>query len=671
LRDGNADSKMKSLLPYRNKFHYSFIFGLFVIILCILSCGPSGDPDASGVRTPESLTQIPLPEKYSNQQGKLPLGEKDENKASQGIVEKQNRAQLEMKKVVDAKQLKSNDTNPDGNAVHRKVGDNDEKVNSKLPAIPINAYTPTSTPLKEIDSKKSEAASENSSRIVSNTPNPSSQKSLTISPTPSIQNPVVEATPFILSSDLINDFNGPEKTSDKNFPKPDPKAEITPTPVKGFSGAITHTPNPTKTPIMFKGYSGSPTPVFGGKISQTETPALTFSVPTNTSIPTPTPTLLPSLIPTMTPTVTPSPTSTPTPTPTPIPWDEIYGVAVHTSAGTSEDAKYFLDQLGLKWHVDFSSSKDLVPEGSKKLQFLGVPKDQNLWNSGDIKNIENMSDDQLKNLGIFTRTELREKAANDKGAYWYLFGEPNRYGYIDADSFATLFHYYMEQLKLGDETAKIIGTSVLNWDYTCIGCGGEYDCEDEKLKGFQCGKVWFKNLITAYEGKYGHKPIVDAWGFNAYPLDWITVPNSKLHVQVAVDQISGIRGYLDTIPEYTNTPVWVTEMAVHVGYDNYTFNYQTGFFEPIGNYRWDKMSDFLIGSLDWLEKNYAPGKLEKWFFYNTWTHKVNPSAYMGIIFFDGAEPGASLNCLGQIYKYRALGQKNYECGSSGQLLELQ
>ena len=91
---------MKTLLPYRNKFHYSFIFGLFVIILCILSCGPSGDPDASGVRTTESLTQIPLPEKYSNQQGKLPLGEKDENKASQGIVEKQNRAIKVSKKII-------------------------------------------------------------------------------------------------------------------------------------------------------------------------------------------------------------------------------------------------------------------------------------------------------------------------------------------------------------------------------------------------------------------------------------------------------------------------------------------------------------------------------------------------------------------------------------------
>ena len=107
-------------------------------------------------------------------------------------------------------------------------------------------------------------------------------------------------------------------------------------------------------------------------------------------------------------------------------------------------------------------------------------------------------------------------ASTAPGSYWYIFGEANRYGYITGARFAPVFHYFYTQLKIGDPDAKIIGTSILNWDYTCIGCGGSFICKDDSdnnifLKGYPCGKVWLDDFIREYEKLYGIKPPVDAW----------------------------------------------------------------------------------------------------------------------------------------------------------------
>ena len=68
------------------------------------------------------------------------------------------------------------------------------------------------------------------------------------------------------------------------------------------------------------------------------------------------------------------------------------------------------------------------------------------------------------------------------------------------------------------------------------------------------------------------------------------------------------------------------------------------------------MSDYLLVVLDWLEANAALKKIEKWFFFITWKDIVGESGdgYMGITFFEDREFGASLNCLGYVYRSRAL-----------------
>jgi hypothetical protein len=178
--------------------------------------------------------------------------------------------------------------------------------------------------------------------------------------------------------------------------------------------------------------------------------------------------------------------------------------------------------------------------------------------------------------------------------------------------------------------------------------------------------VWLKEFISAYQSRYEEKPPVDAWAIDAYPLDWIDTPNSALHAQIVIDQLTGLRGYLSTQPEYVDTPIWITEVAVHVGYDKWKFA-SDGSLEPVGNYHWDKMSDYMTVLLDWLEDNSAAQNIERWFFFATWKDIVNldPDGYMGIIFFDGNFQGASINCLGEVYRARSLGTGKVACNVDG------
>lgn len=160
-----------------------------------------------------------------------------------------------------------------------------------------------------------------------------------------------------------------------------------------------------------------------------------------------------------------------------------------------------------------------------------------------------------------------------------------------------------------------------------------------RLPGYQRGEVWFKELIGAYETKFGEKPPVDVWAIDIYPIDWINTPNSAEHASIAIDQLRGMRQYLDTVPEYADTPIWITEIAVHVGYDGWKYD-PFPRLAPVGKYHWDKMSEYLTAVLDWLEANGDSNKIEKWFFMITWADIVDdPDDYIGIIFFDGGQSG--------------------------------
>ena len=129
-----------------------------------------------------------------------------------------------------------------------------------------------------------------------------------------------------------------------------------------------------------------------------------------------------------------------------------------------------------------------------------------------------------------------------------------------------------------------------------------------------------------------------------------------------------MRAYLDSYTEYATTPILITEIATHVAYDGWVWNPVRASFDPTGKYHWDKMAQYMTEILDWLDANATSKNIEKWFFFTTWKEIVQPPAgdpYMGIIFFDEPEVGAPLNCLGQLYRARALGLSPVSCDAEG------
>ncbi len=201
------------------------------------------------------------------------------------------------------------------------------------------------------------------------------------------------------------------------------------------------------------------------------------------------------------------------------------------------------------------------------------------------------------------------------------------------------------------------------------------------MSGYTCGKDWVSGFISAYETRYGVKPPVDAWSIDVYPIDWTNTPNNDatkpafyrakgenmIHSDIAIHQLKNMRAYFDAIPEYAATPIWITEIAIHNGYDGWIWDPFPVKLSPVGTYHWTNMSDYLSDILDWLDANADSHQVEKWFFYKSWQDIVDNIAggYMGITFFEGPQPGDPLNCLGDIYRARSLDTAPVECDANG------
>ena len=80
------------------------------------------------------------------------------------------------------------------------------------------------------------------------------------------------------------------------------------------------------------------------------------------------------------------------------------------------------------------------------------------------------------------------------------------------------------------------------------------------------------------------------------------------------------------------------------------------------------MSDYMAKILNWLDTSANDHNYTKWFFLRTWENVENPNdgeVYIGITFFDSQNVGATLNCLGIVYKSRSLRNGNYTCTEDG------
>ena len=183
--------------------------------------------------------------------------------------------------------------------------------------------------------------------------------------------------------------------------------------------------------------------------------------------------------------------------------------------------------------MDFSYHVDAIPDGHEKLLYIG-------------------------SLPGPTPQQIQDLAQQAPGSVWYIVGEPNRRAGYGATEVVQQLHDLYTAIKTADPTAKITSPLILNWDYTCIGCGG-----------FQSGHDWVQEFRTAYLNVYGTEPPVDIWAIDVFPIDWSNLPT--VNHQTPIDQITGLRGYLNSIPEQQSKPIWITELGLHWGWDKMLF----------------------------------------------------------------------------------------------------
>ena len=320
------------------------------------------------------------------------------------------------------------------------------------------------------------------------------------------------------------------------------------------------------------------------------------------------------------PTRTATPTASPQMTPTPIPpIDDRFGLI---ASGPARD--WQIQNLGSTWFIDFDSDPGNAPAGTHKVPFIQV-----------APRTERITPERLATL-----------VAGSPGSYWYIGGEPNvaQQGNMTPEAFVDEFDYYATEIRAADPSARIMGPSILNWDFTCTGCGG-----------FTSGETWMRSFIDAYSASHGgDPPPVDVWSIDAYPLTWNTVPMTNW--QIVRDQILGFRQYLaDEVPGHSSTPIWVTELASHWAFSAWVIEDGALALPPDqeieADYLWDEMEGYMDGILGWLKVNGAALNVERWFFFKGYSdlQKTIREGYAGIYFYEEGDVGAPLNQLGEVY----------------------
>lgn len=319
-----------------------------------------------------------------------------------------------------------------------------------------------------------------------------------------------------------------------------------------------------------------------------------------------------------------TPTPAPTPTPTPVP-DPRFAVI---AAGSKAQLAYRLAELGVDTYIDYTADPATVPAGYTKVPFVsGRPGDR---------------------LPADTVTAYAQGAP---GAVWYIGGELN-VRYISGADYVAEFNYYAGLIKAADPTAKLMSASILNWDFTCTGCGDP---------NYPKGEVWLRDFVETYQSTYaGVLPPVDIWAIDAYPLTWDSLP--MIRSDIVIDQIAGLRDYLDELLLFT-APIWVTEIASHWAYDavvpvsgghaSLPNVGEPGGYDWDDDYQWAVMETYVSTIVDWLRTTGADKHVEKWFFNRDYVNVRNAEIgdpYAGLYFFEGLEVGAPLNRTGRLYR---------------------
>jgi hypothetical protein len=286
-----------------------------------------------------------------------------------------------------------------------------------------------------------------------------------------------------------------------------------------------------------------------------------------------------------------------------------------------KEAAYRMDQLAVDWYIDYTPDPRTAPSGKNKVPFVSVKP-------GKTR---------------LTPTEIATFTSAAPGSTWYIGGEPNvpAQDGISPSAYVTEFDYYESEIRSADPSAKIMGPSILNWNFTCSGCGN-----------FQSGESWLRQFVDEYSFSHGGaSPPVDIWAIDAYPLTWTQVPMTNW--EIVRDQLIGLRQFLrDEVPGHANTPIWITEIASHWAFNSWEIK-DGEIAIPDGEvFQWEAMVGYMDGIIGWLKANAAKENIDRWFFYRDWVDlsKSARVGYAGIHFFESEANGAALTPLGINYR---------------------
>lgn len=407
--------------------------------------------------------------------------------------------------------------------------------------------------------------------------------------------------------------------------------QVPPTKIPIATAAVTNGIDPVAT-------SGS-TAIASTLLPQTQ-PTVGVAIPTS-SVPTvvsPTPTPVPP--PTATPfwtAIPATPTATPTPVPTEAPtagsMSARYGVISHT--GSTAVISNMLQTLGANEYIDFQSNPATAPAGTTKLIYIPV----------------------RANIPVLSTSQIQTYADAKPGSIWYVGGETNLWSSVD--QVVEDMKYYYDQIRAADPTAKITSPSMLNWTFTCFGCAG-----------YTTGQHWLSEFVDRYQQLYSEPPPWDYWAIDLYPIDWWNTPNNGFSPEVIaeyagsnppaekslpVEQLLGLREFIDSKQEFTGAPIIVTELGIHWGYDAVTITPECPSGKPTGNYNLSVMIDYFSMVFDWLDANASSKHIEKWFTYTTYRNigQCRSDGYAGVSIFDDPNDGVTLSEFGEWYRVRS------------------
>lgn len=416
------------------------------------------------------------------------------------------------------------------------------------------------------------------------------------------------------------------------------------TPVRGPTPVISPIASPTR-PTQIP--TEPPPTTVPTSLAPTLTPTASA---TSTIDPTATVTLTPTITPT--PSITPTLTQTPFPSPTTQPPTLVPAVDPFTSSRKAgvHSSKYGvivepvnsailssqLQTLDSDWYLQFDAVISSIPAGRSRPIYISISPD------GVLK----------------TTAQLQSLASVLPGAVWYVGGEPNRQ--FTVDEIIENLNYYYTQIKLVDPTARITSPSILNWEFTCIGCGG-----------YTSGKTWMTELITRYQDLYGTLPPWDVWAIDLYPLDWHNFPNTGFLPEtiaqyapnlppnsesIAAKQIDAYRTYIDSLPGRAGDPIIITELGIHWGWSSIEFG-EPGCprGKPAGEYKPLVLRDYFDSIFTWFEDHATSHNIERWFVYTTYSDVAHCrfDGYSGMSLFDSLEVNAELSDIGRWYLTRS------------------